>query len=1029
MYKLACRNLHLAGFFACVASLATTAGNLGLAVVSPNATQHAVEVILPIVSDPDALVNIPDAVLRRAVEEELGKGEDENISRRDMADLSTLSVSGDVGRLAGLEHAVNLVDFYCYCVLDGNDISDLTPLASLDVLTTLYMWGCGVSDVTPLSELRSLRTLVLGRNDITDVTPLAGLNDLEYLNFSLNAVFDLSAVNGLRSLKGLNAYTNYISDITPLESLDTLTDLNLQRNGISDIKVLSGLSMLSNLNLKENHIIDVDPLIENESLGVGAVVDLRYNPLSLNALETGIPLLQEKGVDVRFDAPESSTDIEIVDPELRAVIERATRRGNGWPIGMDDMESVFVLDARGFHVEDLQGLGHATRLSYVDLSGSSVSDISPLDDLAFLRILYLDGNEVSDLAPLAGLPLWALSLRDTKVTDFGPLANIDSLRWLALDGNSISELPRLPRGLQILHLTNNAVADIGELANLRSLREVRLSGNSIRSLAPLGGLSNLAYVFLNDNDVGDLAPLNLESVVELHLRNNRVRNIGPLREGSLAVVDVRGNALAERSVNVHVPALREEGTTVLVGHAVPYFPAVGGSNEGFVRLVNKGNASGSVFIEAVDDAGVRFGPERLRLGARRAVHFDSSELQDGHAAKGFAGIGPPTVGDWRLEIASALDIEVLSYVRAEDGLVTPVHDIGQEGEGSGGLPSFGVFDSAGGGGSILRVVNTEAGRARWTTGGYDDRGSWRAMTNAFVLPGGSALTFTAEQLRDDHGLGEGGRHMRVRGFPWFAQNLYMSPTGHLANLSTTPTNGAEPLADGTTRHRVPFLPAAAGPYEGLVRVVNRSAHAGQATIDATDDEGNRFGPARLSLDARQAVLFSSADLEHGNDAKGLAGAVGPGEGDWRLTLTSALDLQVLSYVRSEGGLVSAMHDLAPVAADGSHRVVYFNPASNRRHVSKLRLANDGEQTAAVTITGIDDRGAQSGTVTLTVPAMSAATFTSAQLESGGAGLAGSLGDGYGKWRLRVESDVPLAVMSLAESRDGHLVNVSTGTAD
>ena len=151
--------------------------------------------------------------------------------------------------------------------------------------------------------------------------------------------------------------------------------------------------------------------------------------------------------------------------------------------------------------------------------------------------------------------------------------------------------------------------------------------------------------------------------------------------------------------------------------------------------------------------------------------------------------------------------------------------------------------------------------------------------------------------------------------------------------------------------------------------------------------------------------------------------------EWRLTLTSALDLQVLSYVRSEGGLVSAMHDLAPIAADGSHRVVYFNPASNRHHASKLRLANDGEQAAAVTITGLDDRGAQSGTVMLAVPAMSAATFTSTQLEAGGEGLAGSLGDGYGKWRLRVESDVPLAAMSLVESRDGHLVNVSTGSVD
>ena len=68
-------------------------------------------------------------------------------------------------------------------------------------------------------------------------------------------------------------------------------------------------------------------------------------------------------------------------------------------------------------------------------------------------------------------------------------------------------------------------------------------------------------------------------------------------------------------------------------------------------------------------------------------------------------------------------------------------------------------------------------------------------------------------------------------------------------------------------------------------------------------------------------------------------------------------------------------------------------------------------------------------MTVSVPAMSAAAVASAQLEASGEGFAGSLGDGYGKWRLRVESDVPLTVMSLVESRDGHLVNVSTGTAD
>ena len=935
-------------------------------------------------SDPGALVDIPDAVLRRALEDALGKDEDAPITRGDMASLNDLNIQGGVHQLIGLEHAVNLVDFTC---LRGG-VSDLMPLAGLGSLTELYLGGNAITDVAPLAELRSLRELSL----------------------DWNLIVDFAALAELRSLTRLSLYKNAVSDIAPLAELRSLTSLSLGYNNISDIA----------------------PLVANDGLGRGDIVRLERNPLSAKALDTDIPILQGRGVEVMFDAPEPLAEgdrANIPDPAMRAVVERALNKGPGLQIGVNEMAEITVLDARDSGIENLTGLEHVTELEYFDLSGNAVADLGPLEGLSSLKLLYLDGNPVVDIATLAELPLAILSLGGTKVDDYTVLSSMNSLYWLALDDNAIRDLPALPVSLRYLYLTNNAISDIGVLADLPWLREVRLNGNLIRSLAPLGGLSRLEHIFLDDNQVSDLAPLNLEALMEIHLRNNAVHDIEPLRQGRLAMVDVRGNPLTETSVYTLVPALREGGSTVLVGHAVPYFPAAGGSNEGFVRVANRGNARGDVFIEAVDDAGVRFGPERLRLGVRRATHFDSGELQNGHAGKGFAGIGPPTTGDWRLEITSALDIEVLAYVRAEDNLVTPMHDIGRDGGASGGLPSFGVFDPADGGGSILRVVNTEAGRARWTTGGYDDRGIWRAMANAFVLPGGSALTFTAEQLRDGHGLGEGSRHMRVRGFPWFAQNLYANPTGHLTNLSTVPTNGAEPLADGASRHHVPLLPAAAGPHEGLVRVINRSAGGGEATIEAIDDEGNRFGPARLTLWRREAVVFSSADLEYGNDAKGLSGTVGPGEGDWRLALTSTLDLQVLSYVRSAGGFVSTMHDLAPVATDGSHRIVYFNPASNRRHVSKLRLANDGEQPAAVTITGMDDRGAQSGTVTLAVPAMTAATFTSAQLEAGGEGLAGSLGDGYGKWRLRVESDVPLAVMSLVESRDGHVVNVSTGTAD
>ena len=228
-------------------------------------------------------------------------------------------------------------------------------------------------------------------------------------------------------------------------------------------------------------------------------------------------------------------------------------------------------------------------------------------------------------------------------------------------------------------------------------------------------------------------------------------------------------------------------------------------------------------------------------------------------------------------------------------------------------------------------------------------------------------------------------------------------------------------------HVVPMFPAALdGVRQGFVRIVNHSPRAGEVQVEAYDDDGTRFGPVTLDIDADATVHFNSGDLEDGNAAKGLAVGTGPGVGEWWLALSSDLDIEVLSYIRTPGdGFLTSMHDVVPPDADGDYRVAIFNPGSNADQVSRLRLVNAGEQTAEVTITGVDDRGASpGGDVRVSVPAGAARTLAADQLESG-AGLQGALGDGTGKWALRVASDTPVLVMSLLQSPTGHLTNLST----
>ena len=212
---------------------------------------------------------------------------------------------------------------------------------------------------------------------------------------------------------------------------------------------------------------------------------------------------------------------------------------------------------------------------------------------------------------------------------------------------------------------------------------------------------------------------------------------------------------------------------------------------------------------------------------------------------------------------------------------------------------------------------------------------------------------------------------------------------------------------------VPLFPAhVEDGRHGFVRVVNLSGRVGDVDIVAVDDAGNRFEPTTLLLRARQAVQFNSRDLEIGNPDKGLSRGVGPGEGDWRLELSSALDILVIGYVRTPDGFVAPMADVAE-RYRGGYLVPTFNPARNGNQVSSLRIGNLGDTDAEVTISGVDDEGMESWEVKTRVGAFATRTLSAENLEAGAVGLEGSLGRGAGKWRLFVSSPEPILRHELA----------------
>ena len=283
------------------------------------------------------------------------------------------------------------------------------------------------------------------------------------------------------------------------------------------------------------------------------------------------------------------------------------------------------------------------------------------------------------------------------------------------------------------------------------------------------------------------------------------------------------------------------------------------------------------------------------------------------------------------------------------------------------------------------------------------------MTVALRPNGGTTLTATE---LENGGLGDGSGKWRLlvtAPEPMVVMSLMSTKVGakvgYLTNLSSAPEGGI-----------VPLFTAAAESRQSFVRIINRSPVAGTVEVLPMDDSGGTSGWLSIRIGGNQVLHFNSDDLEHGNAAKGIAG-VGRGAGHWRLRFASDLDIQVLAYMRTEDGFLTALHDIVGDAG-WTHQVPLFNPGSNRNQESVLRIVNTTDAVTSVTVRGYDDAGGTQGRVRITLRGNETRMVSASQLENMG------LGDGAGKWRLLVTATNPVILLSLMRTKTGHLTNLS-----
>ena len=355
------------------------------------------------------VVDFPDSNLEAAVSSNL-KIPIGYITDTDMLSLIRLAPmdSQIISNIQGLEYATNLTDLRLGSYLCGATviypISDLSPLAGLTNLTSLYLWGNEISDISPLSDLTNLTNLHLSGSSISNLSPLSGLTNLTYLGLDSNSINDLSPLSGLTNLTNLSLSSNSINDLSPLSGLTNLTTLYLGDNEISDLSPLSGLTNLTTLQLGgirdcigflvgSNQISDVSPLSGLTNL---TNLDLSYNQIEV--------------LDLHGSNLSSLSVFDIADnPVTEVCLSNATLS-----------QSTFDVLMNGGFINSGTGIAELEGIVKLDMSGvdfSGISDFSEMFTMDDLEILLLPD---------------ATNLDGTDVVAF--LSELDSLKWLDVVG-------------------------------------------------------------------------------------------------------------------------------------------------------------------------------------------------------------------------------------------------------------------------------------------------------------------------------------------------------------------------------------------------------------------------------------------------------------------------------------------------------------------------------------------------------------------------------------------------------------------
>ena len=225
------------------------------------------------------VVEFEDPNLEQVIREKINKPEGP-LYLNDVIGITELNANGKgIISLEGIQHLQNLRNLIIGNNINGNHISDISPLSNLTNLNSLEFQYNQVTDISPLSNLTNLEKVVLYSNQVSDISVLSNLINLKELNIGENQVSDISVLSNLINLQKLDFSKNQVSDISSLSNLTNLKELSISENQVLNISPLSNLINLQHLTFFSNQVSDISPLsnlttLEDLWFGINPVSDI-----------------------------------------------------------------------------------------------------------------------------------------------------------------------------------------------------------------------------------------------------------------------------------------------------------------------------------------------------------------------------------------------------------------------------------------------------------------------------------------------------------------------------------------------------------------------------------------------------------------------------------------------------------------------------------------------------------------------------------------------------------------------------------